>query len=276
VHRGYGQQSLSLMASQRKLKGIRNVKPFLDEMVERYNDKRFIADDPISIPHRFSSLQDKEISGLFAATLAWGQRRTIIRNCSVLMDMMDNAPYEFVRNHQEHDLIKLQNFVHRTFNGTDLLYFISFLRHHYQQHKSLENLFSIPASALTVEPGLVNFHERFFSLPDFPPRTRKHVATPARGSACKRINMYLRWMVRDDGRGVDFGVWKTIAPRQLVCPCDLHVERVARRLGLIRRKAVDWQWALELTAKLRAFDPADPVKYDFALFGMGAVGEERW
>ncbi len=245
------------------------LKDLLEAKADQYNRPEFIAEDPVSIPHRFSRLQDREIAGLFAAVLAWGQRKTIIANCLRLLERMDNDPYRFVLHHADTDLVKLESFVHRTFNSTDLLYFIHFLKSHYQQHSSLEELFVIDKTDPTVEGGLVHFHESFFSLPESPSRTRKHIATPARKSACKRMNMYLRWMVRSDGRGVDFGLWKRIAPSQLVTPVDVHVERVARRLKLIGKGPLNWQKAVELTAQLRKFDPADPVRFDFALFGLG-------
>lgn len=252
-----------------KSAAILKLKPLLDELVDRFNSPAFIADDPVSIPHRFTSKHDIEIAGLLAATIAWGQRKTIIQSCKTLMSLMDEAPHDFVMHHQARDLRQMEKFVHRTFNATDLLYFISFLNHHYRASASLETLFAVPAGATTVEEGLIRFHESFFSLPDYPARTRKHVATPLRHSACKRLNMFLRWMVRRDDKGVDFGIWKTISPRQLICPCDVHVERVARKLKLLRRKTLDWNAALELTENLRLLDPHDPVKYDYALFGMG-------
>ncbi|MBY0432710.1 MAG: TIGR02757 family protein [Cyclobacteriaceae bacterium] len=251
-----------------------DLKAFLDEKVDQYNRPGFITNDPISIPHRFSLKQDIEISGLFAATLAWGQRVTIIKNCLDLMEKMDHAPYDFVRHHAPADLKRFEKFVHRTFNATDLFYFIFFLSRFYKKHNSLEELFLVPSQDVTTERGLINFHNQFFSLPDFPARTKKHVSTPERKSACKRINMYLRWMVRNDKRGVDFGIWNRISTSKLVCPCDLHVERVARKLKLIGRKPMNWQTALDLTASLRKFDPYDPVKYDFALFGLGV--EEKF
>ncbi len=251
------------------------LKPLLDEVADRFNRREFIADDPVSVPHRFSIKQDIEIAGLFAATLAWGKRQTIIKNCDRLLGLMDNAPYAFMRGHRESDLKRMARFVHRTFNATDLLYFISFLEHHYRDHESLESLFSVSAEQASVEGGLIHFHNTFFSLTGFPARTRKHIATPERKSACKRMNMYLRWMVRRDNRGVDFGLWRTIQPRQLVCPCDVHVERVARKLKLIRRKSLDWSAAVELTDSLRLLDPDDPVRYDFALFGMGLMDAEK-
>lgn len=242
-----------------------DIKQLLDLKAEQFNQPAFIPNDPISIPHRFRKKQDIEISGLFAATLAWGQRKTIIANCNRLMDWMDDAPHDFILNHHKDDLKRFKDFRHRTFNPTDLTYFIRFLKWYYSQYDSLEGAFT----AETIELGIVNFHDLFFSLPDFPKRTIKHISTPARKSACKRINMYLRWMVRSDNNGVDFGIWKKIKPSQLVCPCDVHVDRVARKLKLIKRKQLDWQTALELTANLRKLDPLDPVKYDFALFGLG-------
>jgi len=248
---------------------IADLKGFLDDKVIQYNRPGFIENDPISIPHRFKKKQDIEIAGLFAAVLAWGQRKTIINNCNNLMKKMDQAPYDFITNHSSVDLKEFESFKHRTFNSTDLLYFFAFLKNYYARFDSLENLFFVDKNEETLEKGLVNFHHEFFNLPEFPSRTRKHIATPERKSACKRINMYLRWMVRQDKQGVDFGIWKKLSASQLVCPVDLHVERVARKLGLIRRKQLDWQTAVELTRRLRKFDPTDPVKYDFALFGLG-------
>jgi uncharacterized protein (TIGR02757 family) len=256
------------------MRRIADLKVFLDEKVEKFNSPAFITNDPVSIPHLFSKKQDIEIAGLFAAVLAWGQRATIIRKCKELMEWMDHDPHRFIMQHRERDLKPFAGFRHRTFNGTDALYFIRALRSIYMEYPSLEDTFLISASDPTIETGLVRFHQRFFSLDDHPRRTKKHLSTPERKSACKRINMYLRWMVRQDGHGVDFGLWKKISPSRLVCPCDVHVDRVARRLRLIRRRQTDWLTALELTANLRKFDPQDPVKYDFALFGLGI--EEGW
>ena len=187
------------------------------------------------------------------------------------MDMMDHAPHDFVLHHTDNDLKRLLPFVHRTFNATDLLYTVSFFRHHYSEHASLEEAFLSGMSAMDADtgPALAGFHHRFFSLPDAPARTRKHIPTPERGSTCKRMNMYLRWMVRNDDRGVDFGLWHQISPAILLCPLDVHVERVARKLGLLHRKQRDWQAVQELTAHLREIDPNDPARFDFALFGMG-------
>lgn len=250
---------------------MQNLKGFLDEKVEQYNQPGFIPNDPISIPHRFSKKQDIEISGFFAAILAWGQRKTIINKCLELFQLMENAPHDFLLNHHESDLKPFLTFKHRTFNDVDTLYFIHFLSLFYKSHESLEEAFLKGQTGHidAMESILTQFHQVFFSLPDSPARTKKHIATPARKAACKRINMYLRWMVRSDDKGVDFGLWKKISPAQLICPCDLHVDRVGRKLGLITRKQTDWQTAVELTDRLREFDPLDPVKYDFALFGLG-------
>ncbi|TRX49831.1 TIGR02757 family protein [Fulvivirga sp. M361] len=252
------------------------IKPFLEAKVREYNKPGFIKNDPISIPHEYSAKQDIEITAFWAAMLAWGQRKTIINKCHELFKLMDNAPYDFILNHSEQELRPFEDFKHRTFNGTDTLYFIHFFRWFYKHHESLEEAFveGLKKGADTIESSLVHFHHLFFSLPDFPGRTKKHIATPERKAACKRINMFLRWMVRQDNNGVDFGCWKKISSAQLVCPCDLHVDRVARSLGLITRKQTDWLTALELTKNLRSLDPNDPVKYDFALFGLGI--EEKW
>lgn len=252
------------------------LKGFLDQKVAEYNQPGFIPNDPISIPHRFSKKQDIEIAGFIAATLAWGQRKTIINKCLELLEMMDNAPHDFMLHHSDEDLKALLRFKHRTFNDIDTLYFVEFFSWYYKEYESLEEAFSIgwTEDPHIMETLLTNFHDFFFQLPDAPKRTRKHIATPKRKAACKRINMFLRWMVRSDEKGVDFGIWKKIKPYQLICPCDLHVDRVGRKLGLINRKQTDWQTALELTDKLRQFDPLDPVKYDFALFGLGV--EEKY
>lgn len=252
---------------------LNKLKEFLDQKAALYNQPGFIEQDPISIPHLFKKKQDIEIAGFFAATLAWGQRKTIIRKCKELLELMGNSPHQFILHHTNRDLKSLVQFKHRTFNATDLLYFIESLRHYYKKYESLEAAFHHNLKDETIEMGLIKFHHQFFEL-DHPHRTRKHVATPERKSTCKRLVMYLRWMVRQDNKGVDFGIWKKISPAQLVCPCDLHVDRVARKLKLIKRKQTDWQTALELTKNLKKFDPHDPVKYDFALFGLGI--EEGW
>jgi len=246
-----------------------DLKAFLDEKSDYYNRPSFIDSDPISLPHQFTLKQDIEIAGFFAAILAWGKRITIIRKCNELMDRMDRAPYAFVTTHRPSDLKRLTGFKHRTFNDTDLLYFVAFMKWYFEKHASLEAIFA----GDSIEAGLIRFHELFFSLPDYPQRTRKHISTPLNKSTCKRLNMFLRWMVRRDDRGVDFGLWRSVSPSRLICPCDVHVDRVARRLGLVTRKQTDWQTAVELTTQLRKFDPLDPVRYDFALFGLGVMEE---
>ena len=245
------------------------LKTLLNRKVDLYNQPSFIKDDPISVPRRFRKKQDIEIAGFFAAIFAWGNRTTIIRKTNELMALMDNAPHEFCVYHHPEDLQKLLSFRHRTFNATDLLYFIAFFRQHYQQHSSLENAFTRHGN--TAETMLSGFYHYFFSLEHVPGRTKKHIATPERKSTCKRLNMFLRWMVRRDDRGVDFGAWKKIDPAQLICPVDLHVARVARRMGILKRKQTDWLAAVELTEYLRTLDPEDPVKYDFALFSLGVM-----
>jgi uncharacterized protein (TIGR02757 family) len=239
-----------------------------------FNQPDFIPHDPISIPHQFSLKQDIEITGFIAATLAWGQRKTIINKCNELIGLMDNAPYDFIKNYQDSDLRRFLAFKHRTFNATDTLYFLEFFKDFYSKNNSLEYAFlvGLKNNDENIKSGLENFQKVFFSLEDYPIRTRKHVATPARNSSCKRINMFLRWMVRKDNKGVDFGIWDKIKTSALVCPCDVHVERVARKLGLITRPKTDWQTAVELTQNLKQLDPIDPVKYDFALFGLGVEG----
>lgn len=259
------------------LSNFNALKKQLDAAVERYNRPDFIAADPISIPHRFATLQDREIMAFWAATLAWGQRKTIIQSANRLAELMDQAPYDFIMNHEEQDRAKFESFKHRTFQATDTLWFLEFFQRFYRKNASLETAFArhlLPGDA-TVENALRGFHDDFFDHPYAPQRTRKHVATPARGSTCKRLNMFLRWMVRKDQAGVDFGHWNQLSPAQLLIPLDVHVERVARRMGLLQREQTDWRTVLELTEQLRAFDPADPVKYDFALFGMGVLESDE-
>ena len=250
---------------------LSELKTFLDEKVALYNRPGFIAHDPISVPHAYTLKQDVEIAAFFAALLAWGQRVTIVSKVRGLLELMDNVPYDFMVNHRDADLAPFKKFKHRTFNGTDCIYFIRFLSNHYRAEQSLEAAFKTDQTDVDIGNSLVNFHRLFFSLDNYPLRTRKHVSTPERKSACKRLTMFLRWMVRKDQGGVDLGLWKTISPAQLVCPCDVHVERVARKLKLINRKTTGWPMALELTTNLRQLDPHDPVKYDFALFGLGAM-----
>jgi len=275
-----------------------DLQAFLDKKVVEYNRPSFIIDDPVSIPHRFSRRQDIEIAGFFTAIFSWGNRTTIIKKTKELMQLMDDAPYDFVLQHQETDLKKMLDFRHRTFNATDLLYFIAFFRHHYNHYDSLEDAFLRPwetkrdggpsgsgpklaaPAGWQAERALSAFYHYFFSLDGasaggspilVPPRTRKHIASPEKHSSCKRINMFLRWMVRNDGNGVDFGLWRRIPMAQLICPLDLHVARVAKKLGVLHRKQSDWTAALELTQQLALLDPDDPTKYDFALFGLGVM-----
>lgn len=246
------------------------LKKFLDSKVDEYNQPFFIGHDPISIPHLFTLKQDREIAAFFAAIFAWGNRTTIINKAREVMTRMDMKPFEFCTRGGDNHLKKLLGFCHRTFNEDDLLYFVNFFKYHYTRNDSLESAFT--RHGRSVEEMLIGFHHYFFSAGDFLPRTKKHISTPFKNSTCKRLNMFLRWMVRNDGI-VDFGIWKNISPGQLIIPIDLHVARVARKFKLVHRKQTDWNAAIELTEKLRQFDPDDPVKYDFALFTLGA--EER-
>ena len=267
---------------------------FLDRKVAEYNRPSFITDDPVSIPHQFTQKQDIEIAGFFTAIFSWGNRKTIIGKTQELMQLMDQAPYQFVRSHTDSDLRRLLGFKHRTFNATDLLYFVDFFHHHYARYDSLEDAFLLPWEQRKVSTGGANatggasdagnptatydpasalsaFHHYFFSLDDVPPRTRKHIASPEKHSSCKRINMFLRWMVRKDDQGVDFGLWNRIPASRLICPLDVHVARVAKRFGLLTRERSDWLAALELTENLALLDKEDPAKYDFALFSLGVM-----
>ena len=263
------------MSEERKIDD--NLKKFLDKKVNEFNNVSFIKDDPVCLPHLFSKKQDIEVAGFFAAMFAWGIRKTIINKGTQLFQLMDNAPYDFCLNHSDNDLKRLEGFCHRTFNDTDLLYFVSFFKHHYSKNKSLEsaffneNVLKVSNSSNVIENSLNQFNAYFFSLEDVPERTKKHVASPKKNSSCKRLNMFLRWMVRNDNKGVDFGLWKKIQPSDLICPVDVHVARVSKHLNLLQRKQVDWIAALELTEQLRKFDKNDPVKYDFALFGLGIL-----
>lgn len=245
------------------------IQKLLDQKVKQYNNIKFIEEDPISIAHLFTKKQDIEIAGFFAATFSWGNRTTIIQKSKELLQRMDNDPFNFCTQYQEKDLKKLAGFAHRTFNETDLLYFIKFFKRHYTHHKSLETAFF--KKNYNVEQALHHFQTYFFSLEDAPKRTKKHIASPINGSTCKRLNMFLRWMVRQDKQGVDFGIWKSIAPSALIMPVDIHVARVSRSLGIIKRKQTDWQTAIELTNYCRNLNPKDPVQYDFALFSLGVV-----
>lgn len=265
---------------------------FLHRKAAEYNRPEFISTDPISVPHGFSVQQDIEIAALFAALFAWGNRKTIIAKSKELMKLMDNSPFDFVLNHRDSDLKPMLSFRHRTFNSEDLFYFIEFLQAHYSGNlrsdasielvkfnpdfPTLETAFAIGLRSdhTSTEDVLRNFFNYFFSIADSPKRTRKHISTPAKKSACKRLSMFLRWMVRKDHNGVDFGIWNSLQPSQLVCPLDVHVARVAKKFGLIKREQTDWAAAIELTETLKRFDPKDPVRFDFALFGLGA--EEKF
>ena len=263
------------------------IKKLLNEKAAQYNHRSFIKDDPLSIPHRFSKKQDIEIAGFFASILAWGNRKSIINSCNKLLSLMDNSPYHFIMTVDwENDparFLTLKKFVHRTFNGFDLLHLLNFLKHHffYQGEKSLETAFTkwmLPTD-VTIENALVGFNAYVFTFDENAKEEmhcRKHIASPSKKSACKRLNMYLRWMVRADLQGVDFGIWKNISSAQLVCPLDVHVARVAKKLNLLSRNQNDWQSAIELTTYLRKLDRTDPVKYDFALFGLGVMGNGEW
>jgi uncharacterized protein (TIGR02757 family) len=245
------------------------LKEFFDKKVDEFNQPFFITDDPVGIPHLFSKPQDIEIAGFFAAIFAWGNRKTIIQKSKELLQRMDMQPHTFCVSNDESRLRALENFKHRTFNDTDLLYFVDFFNYHYNHHQSLETAFTMHGQK--IEDMLNGFHHYFFSLPYVPARTRKHIASPSGGSTCKRMNMFLRWMVRRDNKGVDFGIWKNISPSSLICPIDLHVARVAKHFHLLKRKQVDWRAAVELSEYLRTLDKDDPVKYDFALFGLGVI-----
>jgi uncharacterized protein (TIGR02757 family) len=244
------------------------LKDFLDEKVELYNRPAFIEHDPVSIPHRFSKKEDIEISGFLAATIAWGNRKMILRNANRITELLDNSPFNFIINCKEGDLEKMEGFVHRTFNFVDLIYFIRALKHIYRNKGGLESIFNQYQAPDSLQPAIHELHKTFFELPHFK-RTERHISDPFKGSAAKKINMFLRWMVRKDNKGVDFGIWEKIDPSQLYIPLDIHSGNTARKLGLLTRKVNDWKAVEELTAVLREFDPADPVKYDFALFGLG-------
>jgi len=246
------------------------LKEFLDEKYFLYNHKKFIESDPICIPHQFTKKQDIEIAAFLAATIAWGNRQSIIKNASKLMQFMDFEPHSFVTNATTKEIKVFSKFVHRTFNGDDCMFFIQSLKHLYKKNGSLEVLFSkgIKATDETIKNGIVNFREEFFSI-QHPARTQKHVSNPSKNSSSKRLCMFLRWMVRTDKAGVDFGIWKTIKPAQLCLPLDLHTGNVSRKLGLLNRTQNDWQAVEEVTTLLRKLDSKDPVKYDFALFGLG-------
>jgi uncharacterized protein (TIGR02757 family) len=244
------------------------LKEFLDDKVNKYNNINFIESDPISIPHSFSLKEDIEISGFLSATIAWGNRKMIVRNARRMMELMGNTPYDFVMNHEDIHLEKLKGFVHRTFNSGDFEYFIKALQYIYKNKNGLEGVFNGNRTKDSLQPAIHNLKNIFFELPH-PSRTEKHISDPFKGSAAKKINMYLRWMVRKDNKGVDFGLWNSVSPSILSCPLDVHSGNVARKLGLITRTQNDSKAVMELDANLRELDIEDPVKYDFALFGLG-------
>jgi uncharacterized protein (TIGR02757 family) len=266
-----GQNGFSIFAFIMEQSAYLNhiLKPLLDEKAALYNQPFFIETDPISVPHRFSRKEDIEIAGFLVATIAWGQRKSIIISGLRLMEFMEWQPADFILNFSEKDLKPFSGFVHRTFNYADLEFFLYSLKNIYQEHGGLEQCFTKHfINTGSIKDAIIGFRKVFFGIPH-PLRTLKHVSDPGTGSAAKRLNMYLRWMIRRDEAGVDFGLWKGISPAQLYCPLDLHSGRVARMLGLLKRKQNDWKAVEELTANLRKFKPEDPVLYDFALFGIG-------
>ncbi len=244
------------------------LKEFLDLKVEQYNNPKFIESDPIQIPHQFSAKEDIEIAGFLTATIAWGKRKMIISNANKIMNFMGNSPYDFMMNHRENDLKSIQGSIHRTFNTIDFQFFIKSLQNLYKNHNGLESIFAKYAQKDSLQTAIHEFKKIFFEI-EHPIRTQKHISDPLKNSAAKRINMYLRWMIRNDNTGVDFGIWKSLSPSQLSCPLDVHSGNVARKLGLIHRKQNDAKALLELDTNLRKLDPKDPIKYDFALFGLG-------
>ena len=243
------------------------LKEFLDSKYVQYNQRKFIESDPIQVPHTFTSKEDIEISSFLTATIAWGQRKTIIKNSFKMMNLLDNSPYDYIINSSEKEIDKL-NIKHRTFNEIDFRYFIKRLKYIYKEYGNLENIFFENVKNNTLHNSIHNFKSLFFKN-NFPLRTTKHISDPYKGSACKRINMFLRWMVRKDSNGVDFGIWNKISPSYLSCPLDVHSGRVARKLGILNRTQNDHKAVLELDKKLRILDSNDPVKYDFSLFGLG-------
>ena len=245
-----------------------DIKEFLDEKVILYNNPTFIESDPIQIPHLFTKKEDIEIAAFLTATISWGNRTMIIKNALKMMELFDNAPHDFVLNHQERDLKSLEGFVHRTFNAIDLQQFIKSLQHIYKRHQGLENVLSIKDASTTYKDAIHHLKQVFFEVAH-QQRTQKHISDPLKNSAAKRINMFLRWMVRNDTAGVDFGIWKTHSTANLSCPLDVHSGNVARKLKLLLRKQNDWKALSELDSNLRVLDKKDPVKYDFALFGLG-------
>lgn len=248
----------------------KDLKTFLDEKADQFNRPDFIPNDPIFIPHRFSGKQDIEVAGLLSATIAWGNRKSIIKNGLRLMSLMDESPYEFISGYSSSDLKRFKGFCHRTFNSDDLIFFLKSLRSIYKENKSLEEIF-YPKKNMESMDAIVHFRKTFLSVTHLK-RSEKHISDPSSGSSAKRLNMFLRWMVRKDDRGVDFGIWKNADQSKLSLPLDVHTGRVARELGLLTRKQNDVRAVMEVDSHLRSFDPADPCKYDFALFGLGVEG----
>ena len=258
------------------MKRKKELKLFLDEQYKLYNKASFIEKDPISIPHSFTKKQDIEISGFWTAILSWGQRVTIINKANSLMDLMGGSPYDFILHHREKDRKAFLAFKHRTFNAIDSLYFLEWLQQFYKNNESLESAFLINQDLdnFDMQKALGNFHQEFFSLPEYPTRTRKHISNPMKNSSAKRLNMFLRWMVRKDKSGVDFGIWNQVPLSSLHIPLDVHVHKIAMQLKLTKRKQSDWKTVVEITNNLRKLDPNDPAKYDYALFGLGVLGKD--
>lgn len=250
---------------------FREMKSFLDEKADSFNALHFIEADPVSVPHRFSKKEDIEIAAFLAASIAWGNRKSIVNNANRMMVLMDESPYDFITNHTLSDLKRLKGFVHRTFNSDDFVQFVRSLNHIYNNHGGLECVFTCGIQGqINSQNAIAEFKQKFFGQKHLA-RTQKHISDPTQGSSAKRINMFLRWMVRSDSKGVDFGIWKNISPSVLSIPLDVHTGNIARKLGLLERKQNDWKAVEELDVVLRSFDPHDPVKYDFALFGLGAI-----
>ncbi len=254
------------MMTREELKGL------LDELADKYNREEFVEHDPISVPHSFTDTHDREVAGFLASTIAWGNRKAIVKSAHRMMTYMDGAPADFVKNASQSELDGVQSYVHRTFNGMDFRDFIVALRGVYQKHGSLGGFFeSSYATNQDMRVVLSEFRREFFSC-EHQPRCEKHLSSIDKGAACKRTNMFLRWMVRHDDRGVDFGLWRGIPMSALYIPLDVHVGNMAREMGLLTRKQSDWKSVAELTERLREFDEQDPVRYDFALFGAGIDG----
>ncbi|MFI3303017.1 MAG: TIGR02757 family protein [Rikenellaceae bacterium] len=244
----------------------------LEELHDRFNQSSFVEADPISIPHRYSSREDREVAGFMAATIAWGNRKAIVKSAHRMMEYMDDTPHDFVLNASEQDLQRLGGYVHRTFNGLDFRDFVLCLRGIYSRKGGIGNFFEGHYAANQSIPlALADFRKEFFAA-EHQPRCEKHLSSIDKGAACKRTNMFIRWMVRQDNRGVDFGEWTKIPMSAIYIPLDVHSGNVARALGLLTRKQSDWKATAELTSRLKDFDANDPVKYDFALFGAGIEG----